>query len=94
MAFTAYPIFFNGLLDMTTATPKEVRVISKRMSTGKHPTAYLVLQPMWGTTASLNDLEVTKVQYGEIQVGDTFQLYVKQGFFRAPWIKGNSLAQK
>jgi hypothetical protein len=75
----------NCMLDQSAAARYEPAVISKRMTTGRHSSYHVTLEP-WGEMKEPEEVRIRKTDFPLVQVGDKVTVFQKPGFMSMPWI--------
>lgn len=88
LLLTAYPYGglaeANALLDRSEPEVFQVRVIGKRISSGKHTSYDLRLAP-WGPYDAPEEVDVGRARYQRIAVGDSVCVLLSRGALGARW---------
>lgn len=74
----------NTLLDRTPAERFQTKVVSKRISSGKHTTYFIRLEP-WGDQVMPTDVSVPRRFYVSVTRGESLCVYQRPGAFQLPW---------
>lgn len=74
----------NGILDKTSAETYKVRILDKRISSGKTTYYYFKLSP-WGPQKEIKEVWVTRKVYENKQPGDSATIQFKSGFYKIPF---------
>lgn len=86
--FSVYPwgalTLANALLDRGAPEVFQVAVRAKRVSSGKHTSWNLELDP-WGPVAERESVDVGRHLYGDVSVGDSVCVALRPGAFGARW---------
>ena len=77
-------IFSNCYYDKSVPTVWRVEVLDKRISREKSPSYYLTLSP-WGRFEEGKEVTVSKSFFGEMNVRDSVNIYLKKGKWDLPW---------
>lgn len=80
--FTA-PVVINCNFDYGAPVVYTARVVSQRVSTGKH-TSYNLTLSKWGSKES-EEVEVNQSLYDEVKTGDSVHVNLKPGVLKMPW---------
>lgn len=79
-------IFLNCYYDESPEQEFHVKVLSKRMSSGKHTSYYVELTP-WGNQTEAEEVSIDSDLYDRFEAGDSAYVYLKQGRFDVPWFE-------
>lgn len=74
----------NTLLDRAPAERFQTAVMNKRISSGRHTTYYLRLEP-WGGQSMPSDVSVPRSLYAATTRGESVCVYLRPGAFQLPW---------
>ena len=74
----------NALLDRSPPQVFKVPVISKRVTSGEHPTARLLLD-RWGARTFTTDVAVPRAFYDQVKPGDPVCVQLRPGALAIPW---------
>lgn len=77
-------ICLNGIMDTSSASIYNARIIGKRVSSGKHTTYNLNLSA-WGPMKSAKEVSVPKSIYDRHAVGGYADVILRHGKFGIPW---------
>ena len=77
-------VCLNGMYDSSTPVDYEVRIIDKRVDTGKHTSYHFELAP-WGSYSEKNEITVSRELYEKKAIQNTVQVHTKKGWFNIPW---------
>jgi hypothetical protein len=82
-SYGAY-VVSNCLFDETKPQNFKTHVVEKEISTGQVNSYYLKLKPC-GPSEQINKVSVGKSIYNETTIGDSVNLYLKNGLFKTSW---------
>ena len=79
-------IFTNCYFDRSTAKVIYVKVMSKWISSGKHASYYVQLEP-WDKQTEPEELSISSDLYDKLHEGQKAAVYLSKGLFDIPWVK-------
>lgn len=75
----------NCAYDYSEPTYFQTEVLSKRISKGRRSTSYYIEVAPWGHHYDKEEISVPRVQYQELEVGNSVHIHLKKGLFNIPW---------
>ncbi len=79
-------IFINCYFDRSTAQVIHVKVMSKWISSGKHTSYYVQLEP-WDKQTEPEEVSISSDLYDKLNEGEEAAVYLSKGFFDIPWVE-------
>lgn len=74
----------NSLLDDSHPQLYDVKILEKRVSSGKH-TSYYIKLTSWGPMKTDDEVDVGKSFYSQVSIGDTIQTRLRPGKLGVMW---------
>ncbi len=75
---------FNCMQDESVTQVYRASVLGKSVSSGKHTSYYLELEP-WGPQTKAEEVSVSQELYNRVEKGQLMQVYLKKGRLDFPW---------
>ncbi len=79
-------VHINCYYDHSEPKHYTAEILSKRISSGKTKTGYFKLSP-WGNQKEADEVSVGKNLYKRLEVGDSVQIYLRNGKLSIPWFE-------
>jgi hypothetical protein len=77
----------NCFMDESRPALFSVKVVGKRISSGRRSSTYYLTVPSWGARPQESEVAVSRRQYQSVNVNDNVIISLKQGRLNIPWYR-------